>query len=566
MFWIPYIRRQGPRFIAGCSPDPAYDLGFFGAETELWTLTYPLATAYAWAVVRYLEQRPLGTRWAKWRLTHGVRRLLRELGLPARTRLGRVRADEFALSFAPPEIETGPLAGRVLTPRELAEALFGHGSPRPPGFERGLQQAILAGQIQVRPGILVAAGWRPVCTRCGSSRITTAPCTHCGAADCLICEDCAMLGPIRGCTPLLTAPVQNTPIVAAAPGLQTPLQLTAGQAELVGELLKLIPPGGEDCLVDSVCGSGKGYMLLELLRRLLLAHTGQRILVSTPRRSVIDEWSARFAEVLGEENLSVLGAGRHLFRPHAPVTLATLPQLYRFDSLFDLAIIDEADAFPLGRDWTYWGLIKRVLTANSRLVLFTATPQALPEFCRRFRRLSLPVRFHGRPLPEPVIEVAGTKEQSLALTARLIRHWREDAARRVYIFVPTKRIGQEVFAYLTKKGYRGKSCNLLFAGLTDFQQKLDQFRSGDVPIAIATTVLERGLTVSPCAVLVFWADHPNFQAASLVQMAGRCGRSLESPGGEVVFLCRNANAAAPAEALRQIRQANAEAEKKGFLQ
>ena len=565
MFWIPYIRSQGPRFIAGCSPDPAYDQGFFGSETALWTVTYPLPTAYAWAVVDYLNQLPAGARLGKWLLTHRVRSLLREFGLPPKTRLAKVSAFGSEVNFAPPPIETKLIEGRVLTLRELAEAIFGRGCPIPPGFECGLQQAILSNRIHVRPGIRVAAGRRPSCNRCGGRRITTAPCAHCGSADCLVCEDCASIGLIRGCTPLFSNPVRGRATVVASSGLDTPLDLTDGQEALVCELLKLIPPGGEDCLVDSVCGSGKGYMLLELLRRLLKPYSGQKILVSTPRRSVIDEWGERFGQVLGEHNLSILGAGRHEFRPAAAVTLATLPQLYRFTQVFDLAIIDEADAFPLGRDWMYWGVIKRVLTENPRLVLFTATPQALPEFCHRFRRLSLPVRFHGKPLPEPIIQVSRSRERSLEITGHLVKRWRENPEMRVYIFVPTKMIGKEVFSYLTKNGYCGNGCNLLYAGLAEFQQKLEQFRSGDAPIAIATTVLERGLTVSPCSVLVFWADHPNFQESSLVQMAGRCGRSVRSPNGEVIFLCRSDTAAVPVEALGQIRQANAEAERKGFL-
>jgi late competence protein required for DNA uptake (superfamily II DNA/RNA helicase) len=81
---------------------------------------------------------------------------------------------------------------------------------------------------------------------------------------------------------------------------------------------------------------------------------------------------------------------------------------------------------------------------------------------------------------------------------------------------------------------------------------------------VTTTILERGVTVPKSDVYIVDADSDLFDEASLVQMAGRAGRSKDDPNGKVVF-------AAPAwtksqrDAIRQIRMMNAAAYKNGFI-
>ena len=55
---------------------------------------------------------------------------------------------------------------------------------------------------------------------------------------------------------------------------------------------------------------------------------------------------------------------------------------------------------------------------------------------------------------------------------------------------------------------------------------------------VATTVLERGLTIPDVDVCVFAADSSSFNEAALIQMAGRAGRNFHNPYGDVLFLCR----------------------------
>ena len=55
-------------------------------------------------------------------------------------------------------------------------------------------------------------------------------------------------------------------------------------------------------------------------------------------------------------------------------------------------------------------------------------------------------------------------------------------------------------------------------------------------VLIATTILERGITIENVNVAVLFANHRVFDEASLVQISGRVGRSFKYPDGECLFL------------------------------
>lgn len=81
------------------------------------------------------------------------------------------------------------------------------------------------------------------------------------------------------------------------------------------------------------------------------------------------------------------------------------------------------------------------------------------------------------------------------------------------------------------------------------------FREKAVKLMVTTTILERGVTIPGSDVAVVGAQAPVFDEASLVQIAGRVGRSPDDPQGTVLFV-QSYRAAAPQAALRQITQMN----------
>ncbi|CAI2573905.1 ComF operon protein 1 [Apilactobacillus kunkeei] len=77
---------------------------------------------------------------------------------------------------------------------------------------------------------------------------------------------------------------------------------------------------------------------------------------------------------------------------------------------------------------------------------------------------------------------------------------------------------------------------------------------------ITTTILERGVTFPGIDVIVFGAEDEVFSTSSLVQIAGRVGRKLDRPTGEVLFLAEE-NTLAIKSAINQIKYMNKKAKK-----
>jgi competence protein ComFA len=79
-------------------------------------------------------------------------------------------------------------------------------------------------------------------------------------------------------------------------------------------------------------------------------------------------------------------------------------------------------------------------------------------------------------------------------------------------------------------------------------------------LLVTTTILERGVTIPESDCIVCGADNPVFDQASLVQIAGRVGRSAAAPGGLVLFLAEK-RAQPPRAAIREIKRMNRLAQK-----
>lgn len=73
---------------------------------------------------------------------------------------------------------------------------------------------------------------------------------------------------------------------------------------------------------------------------------------------------------------------------------------------------------------------------------------------------------------------------------------------------------------------------------------------------VTTAVLERGITVKDLQVVVYRADKTIYDAAALIQIAGRAGRKKDAPEGEVTFLARKETEGIR-DAILEIRHCNA---------
>lgn len=93
-------------------------------------------------------------------------------------------------------------------------------------------------------------------------------------------------------------------------------------------------------------------------------------------------------------------------------------------------------------------------------------------------------------------------------------------------------------------------------------KKVEALRAGKHRIIFTTTILERGFTMAHLDVIVL--ESQTFQAAALVQIAGRTGRKLQDTSGNVLFL-HNGVTLAMLSAKRQIQRMNRLGFEKGWL-
>ncbi|NCB33389.1 MAG: helicase, partial [Erysipelotrichia bacterium] len=214
-----------------------------------------------------------------------------------------------------------------------------------------------------------------------------------------------------------------------------------------------------------------------------------------------------------------------------------------------LLILDEPDAFPYRGDPVLHGIART--SCRGRRIFLTATPDQ--QLMRRVRKgtlneLILNRRPHGHPLPIPSLFCAPTP----FLWMRLIR-WircRKDHPRM--IFVP-RIIQAERMGAVLKRIFH--SCYVCTSRTPDRDDVIQRFRQESAGLIVATTILERGVTVPGADVCVYEADCQIFDEAGLIQMAGRVGRSFLHPDGDVLFLLKERSELAE-KCVNQLRKAN----------
>ncbi|MGW9129037.1 helicase-related protein, partial [Paenibacillus chitinolyticus] len=131
-----------------------------------------------------------------------------------------------------------------------------------------------------------------------------------------------------------------------------------------------------------------------------------------------------------------------------------------------------------------------------------------------------------------------------------------DNGRQVFLFVPRIDDVEKVLAYIQQllPAHAAKMAGV-HAADTLREEKVQAFRDKQYTLMVTTTILERGVTIPRSDVVVLGAEAPVFDEASLVQIAGRVGRSIDDTTGTVLFLQAD-RANAPKAAVKQICRMN----------
>ncbi|WP_091012992.1 helicase-related protein [Paenibacillus sp. M2] len=486
------------------------------------------------------------------------------------------------------------ISGRQLLAAE-AEALLADTAQPPREWRAAAQLARLHGRLSITAALEGAATRRrhawlgharsaPRCHRCGSEARQRVPCAACGLAACAYCEACLALGRSRACALLLRSAAQGgVPLRGEAPrgtalaptgGGLARWGLSAAQSAAAAAALAFLarPPAGDGpgrFLLWAVTGAGKTEMIFPLLQHTL--DRGGRALVATPRRDVVLELAPRLAKAFPDTSLATLYGGSDERWKDAQLTLATTHQLMRFYQGFDLVIIDELDAFPYHNDPMLAHAAATSCKPDGNFVYLSATPPARLQREAAQGKLThakVPVRFHRHPLPVPRLVKMFTVAECIKkrnLPSALRTNIQISLKRDAQIFVFVTRIAQiEAFVNLMRRTFPGIYIEGTSSQDPDRASKVIAFRERTIRLLVTTTILERGVTIPRSDVFILDADNGLFDEASLVQMAGRAGRSMDDPAGRVVF-ASSRRTRSQVKAIAQIRKMNTIARRKGYL-
>ncbi|MGD0034260.1 helicase-related protein [Paenibacillus illinoisensis] len=386
------------------------------------------------------------------------------------------------------------------------------------------------------------------------------------------------MGRSRACALLLrsAAPsaVRGTAALATGGGLAR-WGLSAAQSAAASAALAYLarPTSAEDgpgrFLLWAVTGAGKTEMIFPLLQHTL--DRGGRALVATPRRDVVLELAPRLAKAFPDVALATLYGGSTERWKDAQLTLATTHQLMRFYQGFDLVIIDELDAFPYHNDPMLAHAAAASCKPDGNFIYLSATPPARLQkevSQRKLAHARVPVRFHRYPLPVPHLIKMPTVAECIkkrSLPTALKNSIQISLQRDAQVFVFVTRIAQiEAFVNLMRCIFPQIHIQGTSSQDTDRASKVMAFRERDIRLLVTTTILERGVTIPRSDVFILDADNGLFDEASLVQMAGRAGRSMDDPAGRVVF-ASSRRTRSQVKAVAQIRKMNTIAHRRGYL-
>lgn len=415
-----------------------------------------------------------------------------------------------------------------------------------------IDAAIASGKVKVIKGITDNNS----CARClekSPLKIISFQCAKCQSR-CFYCRHCIKMGRISSCTELISwadpSPKPQNPHSFTWNGV-----LTDAQKRASDEVMESLSRNSSH-LVYAVCGAGKTELLFPPIARAL--NQGKRICVAAPRTDVVLELSPRLKAVFPDSVIHTLYGDAPAEEGFADLVISTTHQLYRFENAFDLMIVDEADAFPYSYDPALQRAVAKAKTEKAPIIYVSATPsdhllKQVPNQSYIFKR------FHGHPLPVPQFKPLWNYKKTFSKNKipALLNTWVRDRLEKqepFLLFLPTINLIEQVIPLFKQLDARIEAVH---AADAQRKEKVVKLRKGEIPGVLTSTILERGITIANVQVAVVGADEAVFDAAALIQIAGRVGRSAANPTGEVVFF-HNGLAHQMDKAKRQILSYNKE--------
>lgn len=423
--------------------------------------------------------------------------------------------------------------GRIFTKSQLSPELQ-------------LQAQSLAGMVEEKGKLS--------CNRCGQAIDKEKQQLPIGA---YYCRSCLILGRVRSDEELYYFPQEEFP---KANVLKWQGKLTEFQAKVSQGLVEAVTKR-KDSLVHAVTGAGKTEMIYQVVAQVI--NQGGAVCLASPRIDVCLELYRRL-KVDFTCDISLLhGESEVYFR--SPLVIATTHQLLKFYQAFDLLIVDEVDAFPyVDNPMLYHAVHQAVKVEGTKIFLTATSTDELDKKVAKgeLTRLSLPRRFHGNPLivPQKIWLADFQKylgQKKLVPKLRQFIQKQRKTSFPLLIFASEIKKGQE-FAEILQSTFPNEKVGFVASTTENRLEIVEKFRQKEITILVTTTILERGVTFPCVDVFVVEANHRLFSRSALVQIAGRVGRSMDRPTGELIFFHDGTNFAIE-RAIQEIKAMNQEA-------
>ena len=332
----------------------------------------------------------------------------------------------------------------------------------------------------------------------------------------------------RRCISFKGEEVEHKPSYPKKAPIHLSYELSPEQKELSDKLVENYKKG-IDSLVFAVCGSGKTEISLKVIQYVI--NCGEKVAFAVPRKDVVIELYNRLKEVF-KNNSVVAVYGAHHEVTNGDLIVLTTHQLFRYKKFFSLIILDEIDAFPFKGNDVIRNIFFNSLVGHYIFMSATPTKDALELFQGEGKDiLRLDTRFHKHPLPVPNLVIKKSIFRYLSLLTMMKRILSKK--RQLFIFAPTIDKCESLFrivAIFFKNG------NYVHSKQKYRNEIISEFKQKKWSFLVTTSVLERGVTVKSLDVIVIDADHKIYDSGTLVQIAGRVGRKIDDPSGNVIFI------------------------------
>ncbi|EHQ92245.1 DEAD/DEAH box helicase family protein [Desulfosporosinus youngiae] len=377
-------------------------------------------------------------------------------------------------------------------------------------------------------------GWQ--CQRCGEKDVEEWSGFYGPAATCRTCESIGTSTSLKALYRDKRSLLDGPSIVSFEPRWV----LTEAQRQASEQVADFIKGTSRDrALLWAACGAGKTEVCFPAAAWAL--KEGKSVLFAAPRQDVILDIAPRLKRDFPNYPIQVLTGNTSVKFQVGGMVLATTHQVLRFWQSFDVVFMDEMDAFPYhGSRALEWGL-HQALRQGGKLLYLTATPsrdglKAVQQ--GEMLLIRLPARHHRRPLPVPIWIKSRNPPDPNGCTgvwAKQIELLRRQGP--VLVFVP-KISWVDPWIKCFSNEFPGWQVGGSYSADSERGVKIRNLQKGVYDIFVSTTILERGITLPGIQVVVIGSDHPMFDERSLVQMAGRVGRTKENPEGGILFLSK----------------------------